>query len=113
MSWKNRARAGWVGKKEAKEKIYKERQYTKKVIAEAELEILQGDDFRYNGSKRTPNKIAQLQYWLTLYKRRMEDAKKRDDDCKWFGYSSYKHRYEKQKKELEDLGVTFEETTKD
>ena len=109
MSYKKRARAGWCGRKEAKDKIYKERLYAKKEIAQAEQEILEGDSFRYNGSKRTPNKIAQLQYWLTLYARRMEDAKKRDDRCRWTGYSAYKSSYDKTKKELEDLGVKFEE----
>lgn len=113
MSYKKRAKRGWcTSSKEAKEKIYKERQFAKKEIAEAEQQMLEGDDFRYRGGGRTPNKIARLEYWLTLYSRRMEDAKKRDDNCKWFGWSSYKSRYDSTKKELEALGVKFEEEIK-
>jgi len=111
MSYKNRQRAGWCGKKETKEKIYKERQYAKKEIAQAEQEMLEGDDFRYKGGKRKKNEIAQLQYWLKLYERRMIEAKKRGDNCRWFGWSSYKSSYDKTKQQLIDLGVTFEEET--
>lgn len=101
MSYKNRQRRGWCSKKETKEKIYRERQHGKKEIAQAQEEILQGDDFRYpKHGKRKQNVIAQLTYRIKFYAERMVKAKLRGDDCRWTGYSSWKSMYEKTNEEL-------------
>ena len=62
-SYKKRARAGWcVGKGHQKQSNRSERIYAKEEIIQAEKEILEGADFRYNTTKRNKNYEASLQY---------------------------------------------------
>jgi hypothetical protein len=113
MSYKKRGQAGWNGSKTAKERKYIERNHSKKLIAEAEKEMVQGDEYRTPARSKKQNKIAQKQYWLDYYKRRQleEEIKKerakakgeRYSDNRWWGFSSYRSRIQELEKEIEEM----------
>ncbi len=109
MSYKKRARAGWTGKKEAKTKIYKERQHGKKEIDEAQEQILQGDDFRYKGSKKkkptkeqkVDNEIRWLEGRVEYWRRPNIQNSIHDSMNSWIGRTviGYEYRLKKLKDE--------------
>jgi len=108
-SYKKRARAGYCcSSKTFKERIYKERQAAKKEIAQAELEMIQGDEFRYKAGGHNKNKIAVLQHRLRRSERRAIDAKERGDTCRWFGWYGAEEDCKRIRKQLEELGVKVE-----
>ena len=101
-SWKKRGQAGWTGKKEAKSKVSRERNYAKEEIRQELKEIEEGEDFRYKAGGKNKNKIASLKYWIDLWENRAERAKICNPHG-MFGYSWYTSGVKEMKEELAEL----------
>lgn len=52
MSYKKRGQAGWTGKKEAKRKVRRERNFSKEEIREIEKEMFQGEEYRVRSNSK-------------------------------------------------------------
>ena len=112
MSYKKRGRAGWVGRKEAKSKIRRERNYAKSEIRQELRIVEEGEDFRYkHKSKKILTNKQKIEKRLAWYERVLEEWtrpnreaqwKKYDHDS-WFGryVNSLRDKAKKLKKELE------------
>jgi len=105
-NYKKRGRAGWVGKKEAKDKEYRERLYAKKEISNEMKMLEQGEEFKEKTRKRKKNKIASLKYWIGRYEKRAGIAKS-ENYHGMFGYSWYESMLKNYKKELAELEDLF------
>ena len=114
MSYKKRGRAGWVGKKEAKTKIGRERNYAKKEIRQEIRQLEEGDDFRYRNkpSKKILTTKQKIEKELAWYERvlekwsrpNVESQRKKNDFNGWYSrtLNSYKDKVKKLKAQLEN-----------
>ena len=108
-NYKKRGRAGWVGKKEAKGKIHRERNYEKQEIRQALQEIEEGDDYRYlHKAKRVKNEKARLENTIRWYERTIEKYKQREWGIFGSGWleSGYRKALAKYKEKFGDKGET-------
>lgn len=103
MSWKKRGQAGWTGKKEAKSKERRERNYAKGEIRQEMKKIEEGEDYREKAGSKKKNKIASLKHWRDWYLRRAEEAKAKKDNCIWTGFTTYSRRAEEMDKQIEEM----------
>ena len=102
-NWKKRGQAGWVGKKEAKSKGRRERNFSKEEIRDEIKQIEEGDDFRYKGGGKNKDPIARQRYWVDYYERATKEAEARKDNCRWTGFGTYYNRFVEAKRQLEKM----------
>ena len=101
-NYRKRGQAGYTGKKEAKSKVSRERNYAKEEIRQELKEMEEGDDFRYNAGGKKKNKIASLRYRIDLYAKRAKAARESNRHG-IFGYSWYESSMTEMKEELDEL----------
>ena len=103
-TYKKRGRAGYVGKKEAKDKISRERNYAKKEIRQELKEIEEGDDFRYkHKAKKVLTPEQKLEKNINWYQMIIEQWERPNRKAGWMSdgwISGIIHRYKEKLKKL-------------